>query len=249
MPIIDAHHHLGTGCVFDSWVATEQEITAARDRNDVRASIIQPWPGALPSAREAHDRIAEFAASRPGRVFGMASVNPHYEPRAAAEEVRRCVRDLGFVAVKCHTIGHALNPNGKDAQVLFEIAGELGIPVMVHIATFGIPLSSPGHLIPLAKRYPDLKIIAAHMGAATLSADVIWIAENYPNISLETSWSMGPDIAYAVSALGADRVMMGSDHPVNLAVEISKVRELGLADKEVDMVLGGTAIRTFGLDV
>lgn len=247
MRIIDAHHHLGHGCVFDAWTATEQEIRAAQDRNGVTASIIQPWPGALPSAREVHDRIAAFAADNPGRIFGMANVNPHFDREGAAAEIKRCVEELGFVAVKCHTSGHALNPNGADAQVIFETAVELGIPVMVHIATFGIPLSAPGHLIPLAKRYPTLKIVAAHMGAATLSGDVVWIAEEHPNIYLETSWAMGPDIEWAVRTLGANRVMMGTDHPTNVAVEITKVRELGISDDEKEMVLGGTAAEVFRL--
>jgi hypothetical protein len=177
----------------------------------------------------------------------MANVNPHFDREGAAAEIKRCVEELGFVAVKCHTSGHALNPNGADAQVIFETAVELGIPVMVHIATFGIPLSAPGHLIPLAKRYPTLKIVAAHMGAATLSGDVVWIAEEHPNIYLETSWAMGPDIEWAVRTLGANRVMMGTDHPTNVAVEITKVRELGISDDEKEMVLGGTAAEVFRL--
>jgi len=249
MGIVDSHHHLGQGCVFDGWTATEEAITAAQDRHDVVASVIQPWPGATPDPRKVHDAIAAFARSRPGRIFGMANVNPHYDQPGAAAEIRRCVKDLGFKAVKCHTIGHALNPNGKDAQVIFETAQELGIPVMVHIATFGIPLSAPGHLIPLAKRYPQLKIIAAHMGAATLSGDVVWIAEDHPNIYLETSWAMGPDIAWAVKTLGAQRVMLGTDHPTNVAVEITKIREMGVSQSDVDMVLGGTATQVFGLDI
>jgi uncharacterized protein len=247
MTIIDAHHHLGRGCVYDGWTATEEEIRVAQERNDVSATIVQPWPGALPSIEAAHDAIAELARARPGAVYGMASVNPHLGRDQAAAELRRCVRDLGFVGAKCHTIGHALNPNGEDAKVIFETAQELGVPVMVHIATFGIPFSSPGQLLPLAQRYPELTIVAAHMGAATLSGDVVWIAERHPNVVLETSWAMGPDIAFAVDTLGADRVMVGTDYPTNVAVELTKVRELGLSDAARDMVLGGTAAKVFGL--
>jgi predicted TIM-barrel fold metal-dependent hydrolase len=76
---------------------------------------------------------------------------------------------------------------------------------------------------------------------------VVWIAEQHPNVVLETSWAMGPDIAWAVKTLGADRVMVGSDHPTNLAVELTKVRELDLSEQERDMVLGGTAAKVFGL--
>ena len=58
-----------------------------------------------------------------------------------------------------------------------------------------------------------------------------------------------PDIAWAVKTLGAQRVMLGTDHPTNVAVEITKIREMGVSQSDVDMVLGGTAIQVFGLDI
>ena len=73
------------------------------------------------------------------------------------------------------------------------------------------------------------------------SADVVWIAEDHPPIVLEISWAMGPDIAWAVQTLGADRVMLGTDHPVNVAVEIAKITELPLSDADKALVPGGTA--------
>ena len=82
-----------------------------------------------------------------------------------------------------------------------------------------------------------------------MSGDVVWIAEDHPNIYLETSWAMGPDIAWAVKTLGAQRVMLGTDHPTNVAVEITKIREMGVSQSDVDMVLGGTAVQVFGLDI
>ena len=99
MGIVDSHHHLGQGCVFDGWTATEEEITAAQDRHDVVASVIQPWPGATPDPKKVHDAIAAFARSRPGRIFGMANVNPHYDQLGAAAEIVAVTPLAGLIVI------------------------------------------------------------------------------------------------------------------------------------------------------
>jgi predicted TIM-barrel fold metal-dependent hydrolase len=46
--------------------------------------------------------------------------------------VERCVKELKFVGVKLHTIGHGVNPLTEDGDLVFATAFELGIPAMVH---------------------------------------------------------------------------------------------------------------------
>ncbi len=52
-----------------------------------------------------------------------------------------------------------------------------------------------------------------------------------------------------VDVMGAERVLLGSDHPFPLGEEsIGRlVRESGLAPADRDAVLGGNAVRFFGL--
>jgi hypothetical protein len=47
-------------------------------------------------------------------------------------EIERCVKELKLVALKLHTIGHALNPLSEDGDFAFATAGHFGIPAMVH---------------------------------------------------------------------------------------------------------------------
>jgi CHASE3 domain sensor protein len=47
--------------------------------------------------------------------------------------------------------------------------------------------------------------------------------------------------------LGAGRLLLGSDHPENLAVELAKHRVLGLSEGDLAACLGGTAAKVFGL--
>jgi len=87
-------------------------------------------------------------AQYPERFLGIASINPHLGD-ACLKEIRRCVENLGFVGVKLHTIGHAVLPTSRDALRVFELANELGVPVLVHTGT-GIPFAQPSLCLPIA---------------------------------------------------------------------------------------------------
>ena len=50
---------------------------------------------AIEIARRANDFLAEEVAKRPDRFQGLAAL-PMQDPDAAARELGRCVRDLGF---------------------------------------------------------------------------------------------------------------------------------------------------------
>jgi predicted TIM-barrel fold metal-dependent hydrolase len=88
----------------------------------------------------------------------LPSLSPH---DAYRREVERCVRELHFVGLKLHTIGHGVNPLSEDGDLVFAIAHEFGIPAMVHTGP-GIPFALPALCIPAAQKNPGLKIILAH---------------------------------------------------------------------------------------
>lgn len=242
--VVDAHAHLGRCCVFDL-VSTEEELIRRMDENEIDATILQPFPGAKDAPRN-HDCIAELCVKYPGRFFGLASVNPHGDREAYRREVERCVRQLHFVGVKLHTIGHSVNPLSEDGDFVFATGHELGIPVMVHTGP-GVPFALPSLCIPAARKYPDLKIVLAHAGFAVFSADAQVAASVCSNLYLETSWSIGGDIQWMISTLGPDRVMMGTDMASNVPVEVAKHKALDLRPEVYEKVMGGTATNVFKL--
>ncbi|HEV2416639.1 MAG TPA: amidohydrolase family protein [Terriglobia bacterium] len=244
LKVIDTHAHLGECCVF-GLESTEEELLRRMDECGIDATIVQPYPGAK-WAPETHDRIAELCAKHPGRFFGLASISPHGNHEAYRREVDRCVRDLKFVGVKLHTIGHGVNPLSEDGDFVFATAHCLGIPAMVHTGP-GIPFALPSLCIPAAQKYPGLKIILAHAGFAVFSAEAQVAASVCGNLYLETSWCIGEDIRWMISTIGPDRVMMGADLPSNVPVEIAKYKALDLEPAVYDQVMGGTAIEVFKL--
>ena len=173
MHVIDAHTHLGECRVFD--VATsEHDLIENMDKYHIDVSLTQPYPGA-PSATDTHDCIASLTKTHSRRFYGIASINPHQDSQVYFNELSRCVKDLGFVGVKLHTIGHAIHPAGVDATTVFESAQQLNIPVMMHTGP-GIPFAAPSAVTSQLKKFPQVPVILAHAGHGIFSEEAIAVA-------------------------------------------------------------------------
>ena len=245
MIIVDSHIHLGKCRVFEAEIRQEELLKAMRE-NNIEKAIVQPFPGA-PDAIEVHNQIARLSREHPGKIYGVVSMNPHVGEEKYAREAIRCVKELGFVGLKLHTIGHAVNPLSEDGDLVFRIAAKLNVPVQVHTG-LGIPFASPSLCIPCARKYPNLPIIITHAGFAILTDEAYVVAKECDNVFIETSWSISDKIKWLVDELGADRVMFGSDSLTNIPVELAKYRAIGLNEDQLERVLGKTAIKVFSLE-
>ena len=242
--IVNAHAHIGDSRVFDA-DNSEESLLAAMNAAAIDASIVMPSAGCA-DAGAVHDRIARLAGAHPGRIFGMVQLNPHTERRAYQAEVERCVTALGFVGVKIHPLGYAVSPNSRDALAVFEVARGLEIPVMIHTGS-GLPWALPALWIPLARRFSEVPVVLAHAGMGVFTAEAELAAELCPNVYLETSWAKPGELRHLITALGADRIMMGADLTSNFAVEVFKYRSLGLSPEQLEQCFATTAAHVFKL--
>lgn len=244
MITVDAFCHVGDCCIHEASVS-EGDIVDALNANRVNAAILQPFPGA-PNPAVVHDLIADLGSRYPGRIYGVASVNPHIDRDRYHQEIARCVRDLGFVGVALNTFGHVVKPSGRDATTVFEVARELGVPVIVETG-WGAPFGLPSAILPRAREYSDVKIVLAHAGAGLYTYEAFVVAREAENVYLETSWCRSDDVRWLIEELGATRVMLGSDLVSNQEAELAKYRSLGLFQFQQYQVLGQTAIDLFDL--
>jgi len=247
--IIDAHVHLGHDRVFDE-EQSEKEILNVMNANVVDAAVIQPMVDtpSIDAAQQIHNRIAEMSRQNPKRIFGMISINPHLKEKEFEEEASRCVQKLGFVGIKLTPIAHACNPLSKDGIRVFERANGLGIPVMVHTGS-GIPFALPSLVMPVAKRFPQLKIVLAHAGGNISAGEALIVAQECENIFLEPSWVAIHTIQKWIKPIGAKRIMFGSDMLENCPVELAKFRSMGLSEEELQQCLYRTAKDFFNLPI
>ena len=165
--IIDAHAHLGHDYVFDEEITEEELITQYR-KDHVDGAIIQPFISRpyIEETKAYHNRIAEFCDAGKGLFYGMASINPHFKDEEVYDELKRCVKELGFVGVKITPIAHAVNPASKDGMKIFDMARELKITVMVHTGS-GAPFSDPMMILPAATSFEPEALKAQAVAART----------------------------------------------------------------------------------
>jgi predicted TIM-barrel fold metal-dependent hydrolase len=147
---------------------------------------------AVTTARKANDALAEVVPTKPGRLAGFASL-PMQDPEAAAVEMERCVRELGFVGALVN--GYSDMPGGKAAYYdapeylsFWERFAELGVPFYLHPRnplpanagvyagreellgpTWAFAVETGTHALRLVTsglfdRLPDLQIILGHLG-------------------------------------------------------------------------------------
>jgi len=165
--IIDVHFHIGECRVFD-FKSSEEDVLKLLNEYGFSAVILQPFPGAFPQPpTHVHNKIAELSRKYEGRIYGLVSINPHViEPDEWKREVKKWIKDYGFLGIKVHTMGHAISLITKDAAMIFETANELEVPVMIHTGP-GILFAPPTHATIYAEKYPDLKIILSQPGSPT----------------------------------------------------------------------------------
>lgn len=146
---------------------------------------------AIAVAREANDALADVVAERPDRYSGFAAL-PLQDPEAAAAELTRAVRELGFVGAMVN--GFSVvdgEPSYYDLpryQEFWAIVAELGVPFYLHPRnplpghvrafegrpelmgpTWAFGVETGTHALRLIvsglfDRHPDLQVILGHQG-------------------------------------------------------------------------------------
>jgi uncharacterized protein len=87
---------------------------------------------ALDTCRAYNDWLAEYCGAAPDRLKGVAAV-PFQDPRAAAQELRRAVSELGMVAVRVPTWPERTHPGERRFDPIYAAAEELGVPACMHL--------------------------------------------------------------------------------------------------------------------
>jgi uncharacterized protein len=95
-------------------------------------SVLDDVEAAIAVARAYNDWLASYCGAAERRLFGAAML-PLQDPGAAALELRRAVRDLGFVGAFVRPnpcAGRSLSHRAYD--IVWDAAEELGVPIGVH---------------------------------------------------------------------------------------------------------------------
>ena len=87
--------------------------------------------GAVALVQRVNDRLAAACAANPKRFLGFAAL-PTCDPKAAADELERCVTKHGFKGAMMHGLANGVFLDGKQFWPIYERAEKLDVPIYFH---------------------------------------------------------------------------------------------------------------------
>ena len=267
----DVRDHRQRYCARDPWfnqlysdhrsnMATAEDLITEMDNAGVDISVTFSFGWTDPGLIEETNSYVIDAMNRyPGRIYGMAVLQPMLGARAV-RELERCAQAgmIGLGELMPHGQGYKLS----DVQLLMpvmEVVRQYQLLVLSHC-------SEPvGHIYPgkgnvslhdivtFLTAFPDVRFIAAHWGGGlpfySLMPEIQRITANVWYDTAATVYLYQQRIFPIVANLvGAERILFASDYGL-LRQEriITHIKQSGLNAEEVGMVLGGNAQLLLGL--
>lgn len=165
--------------------------------------------------------VADYVAAHPDTLIGFLSVDPTQE--GWEREMQQGHQELGLRGIKLLSMYAGFRPDDTRLDALWRYATAHRLPVLLHTGTTFIaqaPLACtlPRHLDAVAIRFPEVKIIMAHLGHP-YEGECIVTARKHPNVFTDISaLHYRPFQLYQslmlVQEYGVwDKVLFGTDYP------------------------------------
>jgi uncharacterized protein len=232
--IVDCHTHLWKAEHWGEEIT--REASAARGKPaQVDVDERDHWEAMGPvdkavvfGLRAAHvglvvpnDLVARYVAQHPGKLIGFASIDPN-EPDYL-DEMHRCFETMNFRGLKLGPIYQNYHPMDERMQPVYAYCEARGIPVLFHQGTTfprraPLKYAHPVLLEDVAVRYPELRIVIAHMGHPWID-DAIVLIRKQPHVYADVSalyyrpWQFYNALVTAVEYGAAHKLLFGTDYP------------------------------------
>ncbi len=215
---------------------------------------------------EQEDELAEFVGTFPERFVGFGSINPNRGENYIQRRVEKIV-ERGFKGIKLLPTFMLFNPADRLPRLLFALAQEKGLVVLSHTGCDPGPWEDPAlsenarpsYLDAVARDFPQLKLVAAHLGCYSSTKPGLWleemlgVARRRENVFADISatfYEYYPEfVLRAVKEMGADRLLFGSDYPTTSTCNrfsgmkevVEAFLDLPLTSSEKEKILGENA--------
>jgi len=254
--IIDADTHISpTG--EDSRAITIDNLLRRMDRAGVDKALTWLRPPYMREIDESNAYVYQATQQHPDRILGFGWADPRLGLDKARDAVKRCIDDYGFYGVKLNGAQNSFYIDDPEISLpIVEEIAKTGKLLAFHIGTDAFEATHPFRAAKVARMFPGVQILMAHMGGvgyADLSNAAIEMAQECPNLTLIGSAVRSVAVLKAIKVLGAGRVCFGSDTPFALMhVEVAKYEALldgEVTLEEEQMVMAGNIARLMGLDI
>lgn len=240
-------------------LAMTEELVDSMEQGEIDWSVMCGFPWSDPGlCGEHNDYMCRSRGEHPEQLAWLAAVVP--QDPGAPEEAERCFRDGAAGIGELNADGQGFDLAEPDnLSALVEVCESYGKPIMFHVSEPvghdypGKGTATPDRFLEFLKRFPDVRVIAAHWGGGLpfyeLMPEVARITRNVVYDSAATTYLYRfPVFRMAIELAGARRVLFASDYPVLSQERLRKrVERLALADDTWRMIAGENAVRILDL--
>jgi predicted TIM-barrel fold metal-dependent hydrolase len=233
--IVDIHTHVGEypGHISETFAAQaraawadvvlggtlEEHHTNALDGVD--RAVVLAFDAPAAGFVVPNDYVASYVARDPARLLGFGSVDP--SAPTALDEIERMRDDLGLVGCKLGPIYQNVDPLGADFLRVCEVLERLELPMLIHQGTTfarsgSLALARPILLDEIALRFPELRIVIAHMGHPWFD-ETIAVIRRHPHVYADVSalvsrrWLLYQALVATLEYGVAHKLLFGTDFP------------------------------------
>ena len=245
MNIIDMHAHL----FYDRGLEKEKRIIL---NNIEKYSISETYVSALSSffpseedVKALNASVLSFVLEEPKYIKGYVYVSP--EHKNALYVLRQGIEEQKMIGAKIWVSEYC---DAQSVNILAERLIEYKLPFLVHAYKKSTEQcakeSTAINVRNLAMRYPELKIIMAHVDGNCYHG--VPLIKNLPNVWVDVSGltARAGEVEYAVENLGDRRVLFGSDASgCSFAIPYGKVLEACISESSRRKILCENAQRLF----
>lgn len=211
--------------------------------------------------------VADYVAQHPDRLIGFLSIDPTQD--GWQNELHDGHQRLGLRGIKLLSMYAGFRPDDELLDPLWRYASKHALPVLLHTGTTFVaqaPLECtlPRHLDRVAARFPDVKIIMAHLGHP-YEGECVVVIRKHPNVYADISaLHYRPFQFYhslmLVQEYGVwDKLLFGTDYPfttvnatiaglhgLNGMLEGTKLPRLDM--RQIDTMIHRDSLKLLGLE-
>jgi hypothetical protein len=165
--------------------------------------------------------VADYVSQAPGKLIGFLSLDPTQDGWQG--EMHTGHQKFGLRGIKLMPMYAGFMPHDERLDPLWHYAAEHGLPVLLHTGTTFIaqaPLECtlPRHLDTVATRFPQCKIVMAHLGHP-YEGECVAVIRKHPNVYADISalfyrpWQLYNSLMLVQEYGVWHKLLFGTDYP------------------------------------
>lgn len=224
---------------MDKKAGTSEELIKDGEPYGVSKYVVHSVATTAHQVRSINEFIKREMDLHP-EFIGFMTLHPNLTEDEILFEVNWAIEN-NFKGIKLHPDFQKFYVNDNDARKIYEIVGDK-LPILLHMGDNRYDYSKPYKLVEMAKKFPNVKFIAAHFGGYREWSDYT-LYKGLDNVYFDTCSSLAfidsETAKKIITELGVEKFFFATDFPMwDTKTELERFNKIPLSNEERKMILG-----------